>query len=160
MKSLEQKYKHLRQNEIAKTETVESKSSIKLRRINYLEPFTSTSASSQDKGCKYKNKNKINAFQHFPKLQQQWGVLFGPTFLTLMVRGAHCALTFFRPLFLHEKRGLEVQNFLTFPNSLWTFRKSKIFFWFFTVFWGDLEGAGWFSAPPPALKQHPGAPLY
>ena len=82
MKSLEQKYKHLRQNEIAKTETVESKSSIKLRRINYLEPFTSTSASSQDKGCKYKNKNKINAFQHFPKLQQQWGVLFGPTFLS------------------------------------------------------------------------------
>ena len=24
----------------------------------------------------------------------------------------------------------------------------KIFFWFFTVFWGDLEGAGWFSPPP------------
>ena len=22
------------------------------------------------------------------------------------------------------------------------------FFWFFTVFWGDLEGAGWFSPPP------------
>ena len=21
-------------------------------------------------------------------------------------------------------------------------------FWFFTVFWGDLEGAGWFSPPP------------
>ena len=24
----------------------------------------------------------------------------------------------------------------------------KKFFWFFTVFWGDLEGAGWFSPPP------------
>ena len=24
----------------------------------------------------------------------------------------------------------------------------KNFFWFFTVFWGDLEGAGWFSPPP------------
>ena len=29
----------------------------------------------------------------------------------------------------------------TFPNSLWTFRKSKKNFCFFTVFWGDLEGA-------------------
>ena len=53
--------------------------------------------------------------------------------------------TFFRWLFLLEKRDLEVQNFVTFPNSFWTFRKSKIFFRFFTVFWGDLEGAGWFS---------------
>ena len=26
--------------------------------------------------------------------------------------------------------------------------KQKKFFWFFTVFWGDLEGAGWFSPPP------------
>ena len=60
---------------------------------------------------------------------------------------AESARPFFRWLFLHEKRGLEVQNFLTFPNSLWTFRKSKIFFWFITVFWGDLEGAGWFSPP-------------
>ena len=42
-----------------------------------------------------------------------------------MVQGAQCACTFFRWLFLHEKRGLEVQNFVTFPNSLWTFRKSK-----------------------------------
>ena len=24
----------------------------------------------------------------------------------------------------------------------------KKIFWFFTVFWGDLEGAGWFSTPP------------
>ena len=37
--------------------------------------------------------------------------------LTLMVRGAQCACTFFRKLFLHEKRGLEVRNFLTFPYS-------------------------------------------
>ena len=26
--------------------------------------------------------------------------------------------------------------------------KQKKIFWFFTVFWGDLEGAGWFSPPP------------
>ena len=36
---------------------------------------------------------------------------------------------------------------MTFPNSLCTFRKSKIFGGVFTVFWGDLEGAGWFSPP-------------
>ena len=83
MKSLEQKYKHLRQDEIAKTETEESKSSIKLRRINYLEPFTSTSASSQDKGCKYKNKNKIMLFNLFQSYSNIVGGLFGPTFLTL-----------------------------------------------------------------------------
>ena len=88
MKSLEQKYKHLRQDEIAKTETEESKSSIKLRRINYLEPFTSTSASSQDKGCKYKNKNKIMLFNLSQIYSNIVGGLFGPTFLTLFeVRG-------------------------------------------------------------------------
>ena len=32
--------------------------------------------------------------------------------------GAESARTFFRWLFIHEKRGLEVQNFLTFPKSL------------------------------------------
>ena len=53
-----------------------------------------------------------------------------------------------RWVLLHENGVLEVSNFVTFPNSLWTFRKSKKNFWFFTVFWGDLEGAGWFSPPP------------
>ena len=39
--------------------------------------------------------------------------------LTLLGRGgAETARTFFRWLFLHEKRGMEVQNFVTFPNSL------------------------------------------
>ena len=32
--------------------------------------------------------------------------------------GAESARTFFKWLFLHEKRGLEVQNSVTFPNSL------------------------------------------
>ena len=32
--------------------------------------------------------------------------------------GAESARTFFRWLFLHEKGGLEVPNFVTFPNSL------------------------------------------
>jgi len=50
---------------------------------------------------------------------------------------------FLQMAILHEKRGLEVQNFVTFPDSLWTFRKSK---------------KNWFI--PPALKQHPGAPTY
>ena len=36
---------------------------------------------------------------------------------------SHC--TAHRWLFFYEKRGLEVQNFITFPNLLWTFRKSK-----------------------------------
>ena len=56
--------------------------------------------------------------------------------LTLLGRGrAESAHTLFRWLFLHEKRGLEVQNFVTFPYSLWTFRKSN-FFLFFTVIFG------------------------
>ena len=38
------------------------------------------------------------------------------------------------------KKGLEVPNFVTFPNSLLIFRKS--FFWLFTVVFGYLEGAG------------------
>ena len=42
-----------------------------------------------------------------------------------------------------KKRLVEVPKFMTFPNLLWTFKK-----WFFTVFLGDLEGAGWFSPPP------------
>ena len=55
--------------------------------------------------------------------------------------------TFFNRPFLYEKRGLEGPNFVTFPNSLSTFRISEIsenqnFFWFFTMFLGDLEGAG------------------
>ena len=42
---------------------------------------------------------------------------------------------FFRWIFLHEKRGLVVQNLLTFPNSLKTVRKwkngfSQYFWWF------------------------------
>ena len=32
--------------------------------------------------------------------------------------GAESARTFFKHPFLHEKRGLEVPNFVTFPNSL------------------------------------------
>ena len=40
--------------------------------------------------------------------------LFNP----IRAGGAESARTFFRWQFLHEKRGLEVQNFVTFPNSL------------------------------------------
>ena len=32
--------------------------------------------------------------------------------------GFDCSRTFFKWLFLHEKKGLEVPNFVTFPNSL------------------------------------------
>ena len=80
-----------------------------------------------------------------------------PQPLTLLERGggAESARTIFKRPFLHEKRVQEVPNFVTFPNPLWTFRKSKKTL-FFSVFWGDLEGAGWFSLP--ALKQHPEAP--
>ena len=46
--------------------------------------------------------------------------------LTLLGRGGGgISPHFFRWLFLHEKRDLEVQNFVTFPNSLLTFGKSK-----------------------------------
>ena len=45
---------------------------------------------------------------------------------------------------LHNRQGgaesaCTFSNFVTFPNSLWPFRKSKQN-WFFTVFWGELEG--------------------
>ena len=36
----------------------------------------------------------------------------------IRAEGAESAWTFFRWLFLHEKRGLDVQNFMTFLNSL------------------------------------------
>ena len=36
----------------------------------------------------------------------------------IRAEGAESARPFFRWLFLHEKRGFEVQNFVTFPNSL------------------------------------------
>ena len=43
----------------------------------------------------------------------------GDFLLTLLGRGgAESARTFFRWLFLPEKMGLKVRNFLTFPNSL------------------------------------------
>ena len=46
-------------------------------------------------------------------------LLFQSLNLTLLGRGgAESARTFFKRPFLHEKRGLEVQNFVTFPNSL------------------------------------------
>ena len=40
------------------------------------------------------------------------------TFNPIRAWGAESARTFFRWLFLHEKRGLEVPNFVIFPNSL------------------------------------------
>ena len=75
---------------------------------------------------KYKKKSVL-----MDTLQRNW--LGKP--LTLLGGGAESARPFFRWLFLHEKGGLEVQNFVTFPNSLWTFRKSKkIFFGFSQCF--------------------------
>ena len=68
--------------------------------------------------------------------------------LTLMVGRLDCAITFFRWLFLHEKRGFEVSNSIS---------ESKKKNCFNTVFWGDIEGMG--TTNPP-LKLHPGAPHY
>ena len=85
-------------------------------------------------------------------IQIVWQALWGQNLsLRLHPHGAgghqwaQCACTFFRRLFSMKKRGLEVQIFLTFPNSL-----------FFTVFLGDLEGAG--TLCPPLLKLHLKAP--
>ena len=55
--------------------------------------------------------------------------------------GVQSAHTFFRQLFPHEKKSLEVPNFVTFL--------------FFTAFLGDLEGAATLTLPP--LKPHPEA---
>ena len=54
--------------------------------------------------------------------------------LILLGQGGGC--TFFKCPFFHEKRGLKVQNFVTFPNSLWTFRKSNKFFFGFSQCFG------------------------
>ena len=45
--------------------------------------------------------------------------------------GAESARTFFNHQFIHENRGMEVPNFVTFPNLLRTFRKAKKKFLFF-----------------------------
>ena len=39
-------------------------------------------------------------------------------FNTIRARGPESAPTFFKRPFLHEQRGLEVPNFVSFPNSL------------------------------------------
>ena len=78
-------------------------------------------------------------------IKNQHQILLKSRFYSLFINpiragGAESARTFFRWLFLHEKRGSEVQNFVTFPNSLLTFRKSKKkFLVFHSVFLGDLE---------------------
>ena len=64
--------------------------------------------------------------------------------LTLLGRGgAESARTFFRWQFLHEKRGLEVPNFLLFLiHYELSVSEKRNFFWFFTVFWSELERTG------------------
>ena len=59
-----------------------------------------------------------------------------------------CAHTFFRWLFLHGKKGLEVPNSVTLPVSLWTHN-----------FWIDIEDVGTFNLPhssyihkPPTIR--------
>ena len=66
--------------------------------------------------------------------------------------GVDCVHTFFQTAISPWKRGLEVQKFLTFPITLSIFRKSKTFFWFFSVVLGYLEEAGTIN---PLLKLHP-----
>ena len=47
-------------------------------------------------------------------------------FNPIRAEGTESACIFFKLLFLHEKRVLEVPNFVTFHNSLKTTRKAKI----------------------------------
>ena len=63
--------------------------------------------------------------------------------------------TFSRSLFLHEKRGLEVLNLATFPNSVWTFRKQKL------VFHSDfgLSRRRWHNHLPPNQATSRSSPL-
>ena len=74
-------------------------------------------------------KNRVNLFLRWSTLDTR------NLNLTLLIGRVQCACTFFKRQFLHEKKGLEVQNFLTFPDSLLTFRKSNKEFWFFSLFW-------------------------
>ena len=55
--------------------------------------------------------------------------------LTLMGRGAESAHTFFKCPFLHEIMVLKVSDFMTFPNSLKTFRKSNFLLVFHSDSW-------------------------
>ena len=57
-------------------------------------------------------------------------IIFFYFFNPIRVGVAESARPFFKRPFLHEKRGLEVPNFVTFPNSLLNFRKSKTKFGF------------------------------
>ena len=61
---------------------------------------------------------------------------------------------FFQAAIFHEKRGLEVQNFLIFLIH-YRLSENQKKIWFFTLFWGDLEGVG--TLCPPALKLHSNA---
>ena len=79
--------------------------------------------------------------------------------LTLLGRGgAESARTLFNRPFLHEKRGLEVPNFVTFPNSLWTLRKAKKIFLVFHSVFGWSRRCGLIQLPPhfQATSRSPG----
>ena len=56
--------------------------------------------------------------------------------------------------FSMKKRGLEFRNFVTFPNSLWTFRKSKKLVFHSVLGWSR-KGCGHF-VPPPVLATFQG----
>ena len=64
-----------------------------------------------------------------------------------MVRGGHDVPTFFH-MAIFMRKGLEVQNFVTFPNSLWTFRKSNKFFLVFHSVLGWSRRCGLIQPPP------------
>jgi len=71
-----------------------------------------------------------------------------------MVRGgAQCALT---GGYFSMKKGSRGPKFLDFSEFMINFQKiKKFFFWFFTVFWGDLEGAGILCPPHSSYIQKP-----
>ena len=54
---------------------------------------------------------------------------------------------FFQPSISPWKRGLEVPNFVTFPNSLWTFRKAKQIFLVFHSVLGWSRRCGLIQPP-------------
>ena len=58
-------------------------------------------------------------------IRQIWAQFTSSTLTLLGWGGAESARTIFNRPFLHEKRCLEVPNFMTFPNSLRIFRKAK-----------------------------------
>ena len=82
-----------------------------------------TASCAKGEGRLWRHEWLVKIF-YFPSVELNPISRKGMGCLTLLGRGgAESARPFFTWLFLHEKRGLKVSNFMTFPNSWTNFNK-------------------------------------